>query len=103
MDMLQGGCQEFRKKLFTGDDSLAGANACAGTAVDANIGVDNIDIAFRDSLNGTFGETSAASNTRVCNYVSHCCKILVGINALFVLRCKSNDLYLSLQYLQKFF
>ena len=62
-----------KRQLFTGDDSFAGAYRSASTAVDANIGVDNIDITFRDSLNGTFGKASAASNTFVSNNVSHSC------------------------------
>ena len=57
--------------LFAGDDSFAGANRCASTAVDAGIGIDVIDFAFRDSFNGTFGKTSATSNTFVGDYVSH--------------------------------
>ena len=59
--------------LFAGDDSFAGAYRSASTTVDANIGVDNIDITFRDSLYGTFGKASAASNTFVSNNVRHTC------------------------------
>ena len=59
-------------KLFAGDDSLAGAYRSAGTAIDAGVGIDVIDVAFRDSANRTFGEASAASDTVVSDYVSHC-------------------------------
>ena len=52
-------------------DSFAGANFSARTAFDAGIGVDVIDVAFRDSANGAFREASAASDTFVSNYVSH--------------------------------
>lgn len=58
-------------RLFAGDDSLAGANLCAAAALDASIGIDVIDVAFRDSLYGTYGETSAASNALISDYVSH--------------------------------
>ena len=39
--------------------------------VDAGIGVDVINVAFRDSADGAVGEASAASDTFVSNYVSH--------------------------------
>lgn len=58
-----------------GSDSLGGANACAGTAVDAFFGVDHIDIAGRDSLYRTFADAGAACNTQVrIDFVSHCRK-----------------------------
>ena len=59
--------------LFAGDDCFAGANRCAGTAVDAGVGIDVVDVAFRDSANGAFGEAGAASNAAVSDYVSHSC------------------------------
>ncbi len=59
--------------LFSGDDSLAGAYFSTAAALDAGIGIDVIDIALRDSLNGAYGETCAAGNTLVGNYVSHFC------------------------------
>lgn len=65
MRLLAGG-------LFAGDDSFAGANRSASAAVDAGIGVDVIDVAFRDSAHGAFGEAGAASDTFVGDYVSHC-------------------------------
>lgn len=43
-------------------DSVVGANCCAGAAFDASVGVDYVDGAFRDSLNGAFGQTGAASH-----------------------------------------
>jgi len=57
--------------LFAGDDSFAGAYRSTCAAVDAGIGVDVINVAFRDSADGAFGEASAASDTFVSNYVSH--------------------------------
>lgn len=59
--------------LFAGDDSFAGAYRSASTAVDAGVGIDVVDFAFRDGANGAFGQTSAASHTRVGDYVSHDC------------------------------
>lgn len=57
--------------LFAGDDSFTGAYGCAGAAVDAGIGIDVVDVAFRDSFYGTNGETSAASDAFVSNNVCH--------------------------------
>ncbi len=57
--------------LFSGDDSLAGANFCACAAFDACIGIDNIDFTFADCLYRAVGKTCAASNTFVGNNVSH--------------------------------
>ena len=60
-------------ELFAGDDSFAGANLCAAAALDAGVGIDLVDIALGDSLNGAYGKTCAAGNTLVSNYVSHFC------------------------------
>lgn len=59
------------RSLFAGDDSFAGANRSASATVDAGVGVDVVDVTFRDSANGAFGEAGAASDTFVGNYVSH--------------------------------
>lgn len=64
--------------LFAGVDSVVGANACASAAIDAGIGVDVIDFAFRDSAYGALGEAGAACYTCVCNYVCHNCNFLFG-------------------------
>ena len=61
----------YGANLF-GNDRLAGANACAGSAVDALIGIDHIDIAGRDRLYRAFADTSTACNACVGNFVSHC-------------------------------
>ncbi len=61
----------YSTKLFAGDDCLGGAYRCAGAAVDAGVGVDVVDVTFRDSANGAFGEAGAASDTFVGDYVSH--------------------------------
>ena len=58
-------------RLFTGDDSVAGANFCAAATLDAGIGIDVIDVAFRDCFNGAHGKTGAASYTLISDYVSH--------------------------------
>jgi len=50
----------FRRK-----DSFAGAYLSAGTAFDASIWIDVVDIAFGDSFNGANGQTGAASHTFV--------------------------------------
>ena len=54
-------------------DSFAGANFSAGTALDASVGIDVIDIAFADSFYGANGQTGAASHTFVGDYVCHNC------------------------------
>ena len=63
----------YNRALFR-NDRLAGANACAGAAVDAGVGVDYIDIASRDSLYRTFadaGTAGNAGNAGVGDFVSH--------------------------------
>lgn len=57
--------------LFAGDDCVAGANFCARAALDASVGIDVVDVAFRDSVNGANGLASATSHARVGDYVSH--------------------------------
>ena len=71
------------RELFAGDDSVAGANFCAWTALDAGIGIDVVDVAFRDSVNGTNGLASATSHARVGNNVSHDRLILVWLENLY--------------------
>ena len=66
------------RELFTGLDSLAGANACAGSAVDALVGIDNVDIAGRDSLYRTFVDAGSASDAGIIDFVSHCLKVFVN-------------------------
>ncbi len=58
-------------ELFARYDCFAGANFSARTAFDAGIGIDVVDVAFRDSFYGTNGETSAASDAFVSNNVCH--------------------------------
>ena len=65
------GFDVLQRGLFSGLDSFAGANRSAGAAVDAGVGIDVIDVAFRDGANGTFGQTSAASYATVGNNVCH--------------------------------
>lgn len=57
--------------LFAGDDSVVGANAGAGAAVDAGVGIDHVDIALRDCAGGALGKTCAACNAAVGDYICH--------------------------------
>lgn len=59
-------------KLFAGDDSFGGANLSAGATFNAGIGIDVVDFTLGDSLYGAVGQTGAAGDTLVGNYVSHC-------------------------------
>lgn len=80
--------------LFAGVDSVVGANACASAAIDAGIGVDVIDFAFRDSAYGALGEAGAACYTCVGNYVCHNCNFLFGKNIYVVVCwCKFNSFF----------
>ena len=63
--------------LFCGVNSLRRTCISAGTALGAHFGVDRILVTFRDCANGAFIDTSAASDTIVTNYVSHCVKFLM--------------------------
>ena len=60
------------RRLFAGDDCFGGANLSASTTFDAGIGIDVIDFALGDSLNGAVGQAGAAGDTLVGDYVSHC-------------------------------
>jgi len=52
-------------------DSAAGASVGTGAALGAFVGVDAVDVALRDSANGTFVDAGAACNAVITNYVSH--------------------------------
>ena len=52
-------------------DCFVRASASASTATNAGIGIDDIDVAFRDSAHRAFINASAASNAAVCDFVSH--------------------------------
>lgn len=73
-DGAVSGCDDFIlwQRLFSGVDSVAGAYFSARTAIDAGVGVDVIDFAFRDRIGGANGLAGAASNAVVVNNVSHC-------------------------------
>lgn len=77
-------CNKVRCESLARNDSFAGAYFRARTTFDAFVGIDVVDVAFRDSANGAFREASAASDTVVGDYVSHCCKVLEFI---LYLRC----------------
>ena len=57
--------------LFTRVDSTSGASIGASTAINAFVGVDFVDIAFGDSVGGTFAHAGTASNAVIANNVSH--------------------------------
>ena len=52
-------------------DSTGGAGASAGTAANASVLVDFVDVAFADSSDGALIDAGAASNTDVSDFVSH--------------------------------
>jgi hypothetical protein len=52
-------------------DGAGGTSVGTGAALGALIGVDRIDITLRDSANGAFVDTSAASYAVFTNFVSH--------------------------------
>ena len=61
----------LRRVLLSGSDSAGGASVCASTAVEAGVGIDRIDVAFLDSIGGTYALASATSYAAVRNYISH--------------------------------
>ena len=63
-------CVRSSKRL-TFRDSIARANLCAATAIDASIGVDVIDIAFADRISRTYALACSACHAVVANYISH--------------------------------
>jgi hypothetical protein len=63
-------CKKTCCKELEGDSS-AGASVSAGSALGAHIGVDTIDITFRNSAHGAFVFASTASDTIGRNFVSH--------------------------------
>ena len=62
----------YNRALFR-NDRLAGANACAGAAVDAGVGIDDIDIAGRDRFGRALADAGAAGNAGISDFVSHFC------------------------------
>jgi hypothetical protein len=52
-------------------NGAGGASASAGTAGDASVLVDFVDVAFADSSNGALVDAGAASNADVSDSVSH--------------------------------
>ncbi len=52
-------------------NSASGASASAGTAANASVLVDLVDVAFADSSNGALVDAGAASNADVSDFVSH--------------------------------
>lgn len=72
-DSLRAGLLVFLQwdGLFARDDSVVGTNLGARATFDAGIGIDVVDIAFRDCVNGANGLAGATSHARVSDYVSH--------------------------------
>lgn len=53
-------------------DCLRRTNTCASATIGANVGIDGINITFRDSFYGAFADASATSYAVVSrNYMSH--------------------------------
>lgn len=62
----------LKKLLRLGQaDSAGGASVCACAALGALVGVDGVDITFRNSANGAFIDAGSACNAVFANYVSH--------------------------------
>ena len=66
-----GCCVVFEVVSLRQADSLVRTNACACSALCAEIGINRIDVALRDSLNGALANTCTASNAVFSNYVCH--------------------------------
>jgi hypothetical protein len=60
-------------------DSTGGASASAGTAANASVLVDLVDVAFADSSDGALIDAGAASNADVSNSVSHFVFFFLGL------------------------
>lgn len=52
-------------------DSVVRTNLSAAAAADASVGIDVIDVALRDSVNGANRHASAACDAVIANYVCH--------------------------------
>ena len=61
----------FMIRSLLRNDSLVRANACAGAAVDALVGIDDIDVAGRDGLYRAFADAGPACYAGISNLVSH--------------------------------
>lgn len=66
--------------LFTRVDSTSGASIGTSTAINAFVGVDFVDIAFGDSVGGTFAHAGTASNAVIANNVSHSFEFKISTN-----------------------
>ncbi len=66
-----GCCVVFEVVSLRQADSLVRTNACTCSALCAEIGVNRIDVALGDSLNGALANTCTASNAVFTNYVCH--------------------------------
>ncbi len=70
--------------LLARNDCLARTYACARAAVDALVGVDDVDVARRNSLYRAFADAGAASDARISDFVSHFLNFLVSVCVAFV-------------------
>ena len=53
------------------NDSTSGASTSAGSAADAGVGINLIDVAFGNSSDGALVDAGTASNADVSDFVSH--------------------------------
>ncbi len=58
-------------------DGFNRADISTGPAIRTNIGIDFVDIPFRNGLNRAFINAGATGGTFICNYVCHCIVFLV--------------------------
>ena len=59
-------------------DSTGGASISACATLCALVWIDAVDVAFRNSANGTFVNASATCNAVFTNYVSHNVEFLMN-------------------------
>ena len=52
-------------------DSARRANACARSAVNARVRIDDVNVALADRADRALADAGAASNTRIMNYICH--------------------------------
>ena len=70
-------CSYGKNSVLLRNDRFARANACAGAAVDALVGIDNVDVAGRNGLDGAFADAGAVGNARNSDLVSYSLEFFV--------------------------
>ena len=81
--------------LLSLDNSLWRTYSCTRTAVDAQLGVNRIFLAFWNCALRALVDASTACNAVVCNYVSHSCKFKICIIVAKILLFVDSSLYYS--------